>query len=453
MGTTGEKSTLTSLEHLEVVRYAIERADHRVPIIVGTGSNDTAHAINMSREAVSMGADALLVVTPYYNKATQNGLVNMYQTIADSVDKPLILYNVPSRTGVGIEPETYAKLADHPNIAGIKEANGDISKIVKTRALVGDKLAIYSGNDDQVVPILSMGGSGVISVLSNLMPKETSLMCHKFFEGDLEGAREMQLKYLPLINALFSEVNLRRAYVLRLLHSGRLKIVNDPTPGRNMAKAFYVEKPEADPPEEPGNSTYNICLHEFLYAAAGSDHILQPEELDDYVKAHPVECRPMVKALWRALSVRRFYIGNLKREEVNQVFGLKKYLEEFTLNNEHSLAEVQLWKEYLVYASLFGNAEQVCKDMQKVFPDFEKLSGIETSAIASDTVAMSASLAASAYTAAVYVRSYETPQERRSREAARAYAASSSSRSSGGGGSSSYRGGSGSAGGGGSGFR
>ena len=168
VGTTGEKSTLTSLEHLEVVRYAIERADHRVPIIVGTGSNDTAHAINMSREAVSMGADALLCVTPYYNKATQNGLVTMYETIADSVDKPIILYNVPSRTGVGIEPETYAKLADHPNIAGIKEANGDISKIVKTRALVGDKLALYSGNDDQIVPILSMGGDGVISVLSNL---------------------------------------------------------------------------------------------------------------------------------------------------------------------------------------------------------------------------------------------------------------------------------------------
>ena len=175
VGTTGEKSTLTSLEHLEVVRYAIERADHRVPIIVGTGSNDTAHA--------------------------------MYETIADSVDKPIILYNVPSRTGVGIEPETYAKLADHPNIAGIKEANGDISKIVKTRALVGDKLSLYSGNDDQIVPILSMGGSGVISVLSNLLPKQTSEMCHKFFEGDLEGAREMQLKYLPLINALFSEVN------------------------------------------------------------------------------------------------------------------------------------------------------------------------------------------------------------------------------------------------------
>ena len=207
VGTTGEKSTLTSLEHLEVVRYAIERADHRVPIIVGTGSNDTAHAISMSKEACAMGADALLVVTPYYNKATQNGLVTMYSTIADSVDKPLILYNVPSRTGVGIEPETYAKLADHPNIAGIKEANGDISKIVKTKALVGDRLQIYSGNDDQIVPILSMGGSGVISVLSNLMPKETSQMCHRFFEGDVEGAREMQLKYLPLINALFSEVN------------------------------------------------------------------------------------------------------------------------------------------------------------------------------------------------------------------------------------------------------
>ncbi len=207
MGTTGEKSTLTSEEHLEVIRYSVERAAHRVPIIAGTGSNDTAHAIYMSKTACDLGADALLVVTPYYNKATQNGLIKMFETIADAAPKPIIMYNVPSRTGVGIEPETYAVLADHPNIAGIKEANGDISKIVKTASLVGDKLDIYSGNDDQVVPILSMGGSGVVSVLSNLMPKETSQMCHRFFDGDLEGSRKMQMEYLPLINALFSEVN------------------------------------------------------------------------------------------------------------------------------------------------------------------------------------------------------------------------------------------------------
>ena len=207
VGTTGEKSTLTSLEHLEVVRYAIERADHRVPIIVGTGSNDTAHAINMSREAVSMGADALLCVTPYYNKATQNGLVTMYETIADSVDKPIILYNVPSRTGVGIEPETYAKLADHPNIAGIKEANGDISKIVETMARVRGRLDLYSGNDDQIVPLMALGGKGVISVLSNVLPRETVELCDRFFRGDIAGAAEMQCRYHRLIDALFSEVN------------------------------------------------------------------------------------------------------------------------------------------------------------------------------------------------------------------------------------------------------
>ena len=207
MGTTGEKSTLTSEEHLEVIRYSVERAAHRVPIIAGTGSNDTAHAVYMSQTACDLGADALLVVTPYYNKATQNGLIKMYETIADAAPKPIIMYNVPSRTGVAIEPETYAVLAEHPNIAGIKEANGDISKIVKTAALVGDKLDIYSGNDDQVVPILSMGGTGVVSVLSNLMPRETSEMCHRFFDGDVAGSRAMQCQYLPLINALFSEVN------------------------------------------------------------------------------------------------------------------------------------------------------------------------------------------------------------------------------------------------------
>ncbi len=207
MGTTGEKSTLTSEEHLEVLRYSIERAAHRVPVIAGTGSNDIAHSIHMSQEACAMGADALLVVTPYYNKATQNGLIRSFTAIADAVPKPLILYNVPSRTGVSIEPETYAVLADHPNIAGIKEANSDISKIVKTVSLVGDKLDLYSGNDDQIVPILAMGGSGVVSVLANLMPKRTSELCHRFFDGDVAGSRAMQCELLPLINALFSEVN------------------------------------------------------------------------------------------------------------------------------------------------------------------------------------------------------------------------------------------------------
>ena len=207
VGTTGEKSTLSSEEHLEVVRFTIERVNHRVPVIAGTGSNDTAHAIYMSQTACEMGADGLLTVTPYYNKATQNGLIKMFTAIADAVTKPLILYNVPSRTGVSIEPKTYAALADHPMIAGIKEANGDISKIVETASLVGDKLAIYSGNDDQIVPILSMGGSGVISVLSNIMPKETHEICQRFFDGDIEGSREMQCRYYALIKALFCEVN------------------------------------------------------------------------------------------------------------------------------------------------------------------------------------------------------------------------------------------------------
>lgn len=206
-GTTGEGSTLSDEEHREVLRYAVERAAGRVPMIAGTGSNDTAYAIDMTKYACELGYDAMLVVTPYYNKATQKGLIQMYKAIADASTKPLILYNVPSRTGVSIEPATYAALADHPMIAAIKEANGNISKIAETIALVGDKLDIYSGNDDQIIPILSLGGMGVISVLSNLLPGETSAMCKKFMEGDVAGARKMQLDYLQLINALFCEVN------------------------------------------------------------------------------------------------------------------------------------------------------------------------------------------------------------------------------------------------------
>lgn len=206
-GTTGEGSTLNDKEHCEVLRYAVERIAGRVPTIAATGSNDTDYAISLTKYACSIGADAMLVVTPYYNKTTQNGLVKMYTAIADSSEKPLILYNVPSRTGVNIEPSTYLALADHPNIAAVKEANGNISKIVETAALVGDKLDIYSGNDDQIVPILSVGGAGVISVLSNVMPRETVDICDRWFRGDTAGAAAMQYKYLPLINALFSEVN------------------------------------------------------------------------------------------------------------------------------------------------------------------------------------------------------------------------------------------------------
>ncbi|MBR7082007.1 MAG: 4-hydroxy-tetrahydrodipicolinate synthase [Oscillospiraceae bacterium] len=206
-GTTGEGSTLSDDEHRRVLEYSVERANHRVPIIAGTGSNDTEYAVDLTRFACSIGADAMLCVTPYYNKATQNGLVKMYNEIADASDKPIIVYNVPSRTGVNIEPETYVRLADHPNIVAIKEANGNISKIVETFALVGDKLDIYSGNDDQIVPILSMGGKGCISVLSNVMPRETCEICERYFAGDVKGAAELQCRLLPLINSLFCEVN------------------------------------------------------------------------------------------------------------------------------------------------------------------------------------------------------------------------------------------------------
>jgi len=206
-GTTGEASTLTDDEHRDAIKFVVERTNGRVPVIAGTGSNDLAYAIDLTKHACDVGADAVLVVTPYYNKATQKGLIQMYTAIADASDKPVILYNVPSRTGVNIEPSTYAVLADHPNIVGIKEANGNISKILETFALVGDKLDIYSGNDDQIVPLLSLGGKGCISVISNILPKETSLIASKWFEGDVKGSAELQIKYHDLITALFSEVN------------------------------------------------------------------------------------------------------------------------------------------------------------------------------------------------------------------------------------------------------
>ena len=190
-----------------MLRCAVETAAGRVPIIAGTGSNDTAHAVWMTREASDLGCDAMLVSTPYYNKSTQKGLVKMFNTIADASDKPIIVYNVPSRTGIAIEPETYLAISDHPMICGVKEASDNFSKNVEMMRLVGDKLAVYSGNDNMVVPLMSLGGKGVISVLSNLLPKETVQMTKLALAGDFAAAAKMQLQYLPLINALFSEVN------------------------------------------------------------------------------------------------------------------------------------------------------------------------------------------------------------------------------------------------------
>ena len=205
--TTGEGSTLTDDEHKNVIAYASERINGRVPMIVGTGSNDTAYALELTKLACEKKADAVLVVTPYYNKTTQGGLIASFNAIADASEAPVILYNVPGRTGVDIKPKTYAELAKHQNIVATKEANGDLSALAETVSLCGDELTIYSGNDDQVVPIMSLGGKGVISVLANCAPAETSQMVKKFLAGDVKGSRDLQLKYLSFINALFCEVN------------------------------------------------------------------------------------------------------------------------------------------------------------------------------------------------------------------------------------------------------
>lgn len=207
-GTTGEASTLTHEEHLECIRYTVNKVAKRVPVIAGTGSNCTDTAVYLSKEAEGYGADAILVVTPYYNKATQKGLIAHFTAIADSVSIPMILYNVPGRTGCNILPQTAATLFQNvKNIVGIKEASGSIAQAAEIMQLTGGKMELYSGNDDMVVPILSLGGMGVISVLSNIAPKRTHDMVYKFLEGDIAGSREIQLQYLPLINALFCEVN------------------------------------------------------------------------------------------------------------------------------------------------------------------------------------------------------------------------------------------------------
>lgn len=206
-GTTGEAATLTHEEHMECMKFAVDTVAGRVPVIAGTGSNDTAYAIELSQYACEIGADALLLVTPYYNKATPKGLINNFIATAEATNKPIILYNVPSRTGCNIPLSVYKELAKHERIVAVKEASGNISAIAELIAECGDSLDIYSGNDDQIVPIMSLGGKGVISVLSNVLPKETHDMTMFCLDGDFKSAAELQLRYLDLINALFCEVN------------------------------------------------------------------------------------------------------------------------------------------------------------------------------------------------------------------------------------------------------
>ena len=207
VGTTGESATLSPAERREVIRFAIERVNGRVPVVAGTGTNNTEHVLEFTRNACADGADGVLVVTPYYNKATQNGLYAHFSAVADTSTKPVIMYNVPSRTGCNLQPATVERLSYHENIAGLKEASGNMAQVVEIFARCGDKLDIYSGEDAITVPMLAMGGSGCISVLSNVVPQLAARMVERFFAGDVAGAAELQCKTLPLINALFSEVN------------------------------------------------------------------------------------------------------------------------------------------------------------------------------------------------------------------------------------------------------
>ena len=206
-GTTGEGSTLTDREHEELIRFCVKRIAGRVPVIAGTGSNNTDHAIERTKTACAAGADAVLLVTPYYNKTTQRGLIASFSAIADASSVPCILYNVPSRTGLNMLPETLKALADHDRVAAVKEACGNISQVAKELELCGDKLDVYSGNDDQTVPILSLGGKGVISTVGNIVPGEMAEMCRKFFAGDVKGAAEIQLRLLSLMNQMMIETN------------------------------------------------------------------------------------------------------------------------------------------------------------------------------------------------------------------------------------------------------
>ena len=243
-GTTGEASTLSHEEHLDVIRYCVKVVNGRIPVVAGTGSNCTETAVYLSQEAEKAGADGLLVVTPYYNKATQKGLYEHFKIVADSVKIPVILYNIPGRTGgVNILPETVVRLCTEvENIVGVKDATGNISQVAKMMALADGKVDLYSGNDDQIVPILSLGGKGVISVLSNIAPKQTHDICAKYFEGDVEGSRKMQLDAIELIDALFCEVNpipVKKALNLMGLNAG---ILRRPLTEMEDANAAKLEK-------------------------------------------------------------------------------------------------------------------------------------------------------------------------------------------------------------------
>ncbi|MBP3705984.1 MAG: 4-hydroxy-tetrahydrodipicolinate synthase [Clostridia bacterium] len=242
-GTTGEKSTLRYDEHIKVIETATNKAAGRVPIIAGTGSNDTVYSVELCNDAESVGADAFLMVAPYYNKTSQAGLVAHYNYIADRVNKPIILYNVPSRTGVAIKPETYKELSKHEKIVAVKEANGDLSSVAQTKYLCGDDLDVYSGNDDQTVPIMSLGGVGVISVLSNFMPKLMHDICELYLSGNTQEALSLHIKHIGLMNSLFGDVNpipVKEAMNLIGMNVGpcRLPLYTIDTP----AKSLLIEK-------------------------------------------------------------------------------------------------------------------------------------------------------------------------------------------------------------------
>lgn len=244
-GTTGEASTLTDEEHRECIRYCVEKVEGRVPVIAGTGSNDTDYAIDLSKYACEVGADALLLVTPYYNKTTPKGLVRSFLAVADATDKPIILYNVPGRTGMNISLSVYRELAKHERIVATKEASGNLSAIAEIAAELGDSLDIYSGNDDQIVPILSLGGKGVISVLSNVVPKETHDICSLWFEGRVKEAAKLQLDLLKLANTLFCEVNpvpAKTAMALMGLCSEEMRLPLCEMEDTNKAKLISVMK-------------------------------------------------------------------------------------------------------------------------------------------------------------------------------------------------------------------
>ena len=246
-GTTGEASTLSHEEHLDVVKYCVEVVNKRIPVVAGTGSNCTETAIYLSKEAESYGVDGLLIVSPYYNKATQNGLYTHFKAIADAVNIPIILYNIQGRTGVNIAPATIARLAnDCENIVAVKEASGNISQVAKIASLTKGTVDIYSGNDDQIVPIMSLGGKGVISVLSNIAPKQTHDICAKYLEGDVQGSMQMQLEAIDLIDALFCEVNpipVKKALNLLGMGAGTLRL---PLTDMEEANAVKLEKAMKD---------------------------------------------------------------------------------------------------------------------------------------------------------------------------------------------------------------